>query len=263
MIRKIIPLFIIITFIISSCFNGTNVPSLVKKKFEELYPNNKEVQWVTKDSEKYTATFKQDDKSYIANFSKYGIWLETKSVVAESAIPPISVAYVKQFYPKATIAENYKLKNPDGDFFEIDVKKDTLTFAIIFDKEGKLFSDDNNVLLKNFKKMYTNPADVKWVRAEDGNFDVFFKDNGKACKVSFTIDGTWIETQTIAAETEVPAIAFEYIKRSYRPYELKGIIFEKTSNADLFNIVIINKGKEINLYFDLEGNFIRKEGDIK
>lgn len=263
MIRKLLMLLILLSFMLSSCFNSTNVPSLVEKKFKELYPHNKDVQWVEKENSKFVATFKQDEKPLIAYFSKYGIWLETKSVIPETAVPAISVGYVKQFYPKATVIGNYTLKNPDGDFFEIDVKKDTTIFAVIFNKDGKLFTDDNNVLLKNFKKMYSNPTDVKWVRADDGNFDVFFKDQGKSCKVSFTIDGTWIETQTIATETEVPAIAFSYIKKNFRAYELKGIIFVKNSDSDLFNIVILMKGKEINLYFDLEGNFIRKEGDIK
>ena len=263
MIRKLLILLILFSFILSSCFNGTNVPSLVKKKFEELYPKNKEVQWVNKENDKFAANFKQDEKTYIAYFSKYGIWLETKSSIPEASVPPISVGYVKQFYPKATIVDHFSVKNPDGDFFEIDVKKDTTTFAVVFDKNGKLFTDDNNVLLKNFKKMFTNPTDVKWVRADDGNFDVFFKDQGKACKVSFTIDGKWIETQTIATETEVPAIAFNYVKSNYRSYELKGIIFVKSNDSELFDIVILMKGKEINLYFDLEGNFVKKEGDNK
>jgi len=244
---------------LSSCFNGTNVPSLVKKKFEELYPNNKQVQWVGKENTKYVATFKQDEKTMIASFSKYGIWLETKSAIPETIVPAISVGYVKQFYPKAHIAENYTVKNPDGTFFEIDVKKDTSTLVVIFDKDGKLFSDENNALLRNFKKMYPNPSDVKWVRADDGKFDVFFKDQGKVCKVSFAIDGHWIETQTLASETEVPEIAFTYIKKNFKSYELKGIIFVKSTDSDLFDIVILVKDKEINLYFDLEGNFVKKD----
>jgi len=263
MFRKLLIFVILVSFMLSSCFNGNNIPSLVKKKFEELYPKNKEVQWVVKGNDKFVATFKLDEKNMIASFSKYGIWLETKSSIPETAVPAISIGYVKQFYPKASIIENYNVKNPDGDFFEIDVKKDTSVIAVIFDKEGKLFSDDNNVLLKKFKKMYPNPTDVKWVRAGDGNFDVFFKDQGKACKVSFTIDGTWIESQTIATETEVPEIAFNYIKKNFRSYELKGIIFVKKIDSDLFDIVILLKGKEINLYFDLEGNFVKKEGDTK
>jgi hypothetical protein len=261
--KKLFILFVLLSFILSSCFNGTNVPSLVKKKFDELYPHTKEVQWVEKENTQFIATFKQDKKNIIASFSKYGIWLESKTTIVEADVPAISVGYVKQFYPKATITVNYSLKNPDGDFFEIDVKKDTSTFAVIFDKDGKLFSDENNLLLKNFKKMYPNPSEVKWVRADDGNFDVFFKDQGKVCKVSFTIDGKWIETQTIASETEVPEIAFTYIKKNFKASEIKGIIFVKSSGADMFNIVILAKGKEINLYFDLEGNFLNREGDTK
>lgn len=256
-------LAVLLIFILTSCFNGTNVPSLVKKKFKELYPHMKEVQWVENKNSNFLATFKQDEKNKIASFSKYGIWLETKYAIPETTVPEISVGYVKQFYPKAIITENYSVKNPDGDFFEIDVKKDTSTFAVIFDKDGKLFRDDNNILLRNFKKMYPNPSDVKWVRAVDGKFDVFFKDQGKVCKVSFTIDGKWIETQTLASETEVPEIAFTYIKKNFKGYDLKGIIFVKSTDSDLFDIVILVKGKEMNLYFDLEGNFVKKDETTK
>jgi hypothetical protein len=263
MIRKIITLAILFSFILSSCFNGTNVPSLVKKKFKEMYPNIKEVQWVENKNFNFVANFKQEDKNMIASFSKYGIWLESKNNIPETAVPAISISYITQFYPEANITDKFSVKNPDGDFFEVDVKKDTTTFAVIFDKDGKLFRDDNNVLLKNFKKMYPNPSDVKWVRADDGKFDVFFKDQGKVCKVSYAINGNWIESQTLATETEVPAVAFTYIKKAFKAYELKGIIFVKTTDSELFNIVIQVKDKEYNLYFDLEGNFIKKDEALK
>jgi hypothetical protein len=261
--RKIFTSAILITIILSSCFNGTNAPSLVKKKFNELYPKVKDVQWVETKNSSFTASFNQDGKDKLASFSKYGIWLDTRFIIKETEIPGISVNYVKQFYPSDSIKNLYSVKNSDGEFYEIEVKKDTSTFAVTFDKDGKLFRDDNNVLLKNFKKMYSNPSDVKWVRADDGKFDVFFKDNGKVCKVSYSINGDWIESQTIASETEVPAIAFTYIKKNFKAYELKGIIFVKTTDSDLFNIVIQVKDKEINLYFDLEGNFIKRDEPAK
>ena len=259
MIRKLFAVSILFAFILSSCLNDASVPSLVKKRFKELYPDTKEVKWLEKENSKFVATFKLDGKDMIASFSKYGIWQETKNMILATDIPPISAGYVKQFYPKAIIAQNYAVKNADGDFFELDVKKDSSSFSVLFDKDGKLFKDDNNVLLKNFKKMYPNPSDVEWKRAKDGKFDVFFKDQGKACKVSFAMDGKWIETETLASETEVPEIAFAYIKKNFKAYEIKGIIFVKTTDTELFNFVVQLKEKDFNLYFDLEGNFIKKE----
>jgi hypothetical protein len=256
--RNFILLAIVSLITFSSCFNGTNAPSLVKKKFNELYPKTNNVEWVENSNSSFTATFSQDNKTIMASFSKYGIWLDTKYAIPESDVPAISVAYIKQFYPADSIKEMYAVKNPDGDFFEINVQKDTLLFSVMFDKEGKLFRDDNNVLLRNFKKMFSNPSDVKWVRAGDDRFDVFFKDNGKACKVSFTINGDWIETQTLASETEVPEGAFTYLKKNYKAFELKGIIFVKSNDSEFFNIVILHKEQELNLYFDIEGNFIKK-----
>ena len=142
----------------------------------------------------------------------------SKDAAGKTAIDSVKIEVKSN--PSLSTAPLEFSPNGDGMMDKLAFGNPKITFAYlsvkIFDKEGKLFSDDYNLLLKNFKKMFSNPTDVVWEKASDGNFDVLFKDQGKACKVSFRIDGTWIETQTMANETEVPEIALTYVKKNFR-----------------------------------------------
>jgi hypothetical protein len=232
---------------------------MVKKKFSEMYPKVKEIAWGKDASGYYTASFTFEEKNWVASYSQYGNWIESKYPITEAEAPAIATAYVVQFYPGAKVKGHFAITIPEGSYIQLMVEKDTALFPVLFEKDGKLFKDDHNAILKKFKEMYPYPKDVKWEQTENGNFDVFLQDKGKACRVSFTLDGNWVETQTIAAESEVPEKAFEYISKNFKGFDVRGIIFVKNTESNFFEVVVGKDTREVNLFFDIEGNFIKKE----
>jgi hypothetical protein len=109
--------------------NSAQVPVAVKTSFEKAYPGVKTVKW-EKEKGDFEAGFKQGSKEMSAVFKTDGTQMESELEIKTAELPAQVLAYVKQNYKGASIAEAAKItKTATGEVnYEAEVKGKDLLF---------------------------------------------------------------------------------------------------------------------------------------
>ncbi len=71
----------------ATSFAAEKTPAATKEAFSKKFPNATEVKWGKEEEHNYEAEFKLDGKTYSANFSDTGEWLETESPFTFNELP--------------------------------------------------------------------------------------------------------------------------------------------------------------------------------
>jgi|GEM_PF-2610016 len=81
---------------------GNQPPGEVTTSFKQKYPSYTSGDWTMEDGQ-YSTTYMKDGKSYRANFSNTGQWLDTRNDVVLDDLPaPVKEAYQNSPYGSAT-----------------------------------------------------------------------------------------------------------------------------------------------------------------
>ncbi len=105
-----------------------------------------------------------------------------------------------------------------------------------------------------FTKNYPGVAAV-WEK-EKGNFEAGFKKNGRSTSALFEPGGTFLESEIIIKESELPAAARTYLVANYKNKHIKE--YSKTTKAD--GTISYEAGADdMDLSFDSNGHLIGKE----
>lgn len=105
-----------------------------------------------------------------------------------------------------------------------------------------------------FTKNY--PGAVASWENKKGNFEAGFKKNGKAMSALFEPGGTFLESEIIIKESELPASARTYLAANYKNKQKKE--FAKTTKAD-GTIIYEAESDDMDLSFDRNGHLLGKE----
>jgi hypothetical protein len=107
-----------------------------------------------------------------------------------------------------------------------------------------------------FTKSYPG-LNAKWEK-ENGNYEARFKKDGKLMSATFQPDGKFLKSEMVIKESELPAVALNYIKTNYKGKRVKESF--KITGAD----GVVSFEAEIDdrdVIFDANGKYLREDKD--
>ena len=105
-----------------------------------------------------------------------------------------------------------------------------------------------------FQKQYPN-TNATWDR-ETAGYEVNFKKDGKEMSAIIDENGTFVETETMIAVSELPPSISNYMKEHYKGMKVKEAARIVKANGDVnYEAEITHK----DIVFDGNGKFIREE----
>lgn len=126
--------------LISLVFSGTSlaVPDSVERAFDNKYPDAKKVEWEVDANGFWEAGFEEDDKSYRADYTKEGDWVETERSIDFEDLPDDVQTAIKMENGDREITEIEEVDNAKkGRFFDVEFKQDGKNQDVEYDFNGK------------------------------------------------------------------------------------------------------------------------------
>lgn len=122
----------------------TNVPSLVKAKFNALYPHAEKVKW---DVEKpnYEVNFEDDDTENSLLFDPKGNIVEIETALEEDNMPEAIEKSIETNFKGWELKEGAKIVRNGKTTYEAELKKGEKKMDAIFTPDGKLVKKKTNV----------------------------------------------------------------------------------------------------------------------
>lgn len=253
--KKFALLLTLIAFVLASCNKG-GAPKNVKAKFDEMYMGATEVVWAKQADGNFLATFKFEEGEWTALFGADGMWLKSTKKLDEATFPAKGVEYLKLFYEGQT-PSYMMVKDSIGETYLAEMTKDETKMEVIFDMNGQVMKDENNVVFAKFMEKYPAASDFAWSKKEDGNFMVAFTSEGKAWKSAFAADGNWLYSENILKQEEYPEAIVNYFKKM-KGVEVKEVKIKQTAEKESFEVLTVLKDVETCFIFDKEGKFVEK-----
>lgn len=129
-----------------------------------------------------------------------------------------------------------------------------------------LFSCENNYekevpeeIRLSFKESYPNASDVVWSLKELG-YEVDFKEESGAVELEYDKDGKIVEEEVIISEAELPDNIIKYLEENYPQLHIGEASIEKNNGETVYELELLNGFfRDIELEFDINGEFLRKE----
>ncbi len=122
--------------------------------------------------------------------------------------------------------------------------------------------------VEDFKKQYADASNVSWTK-EDDNYNVFCISENQKITSTYGTDGEWLLSKFAISTSEIPSPANEYFKKNYKSkgYSIKNVqLVKEPGDKSYYCIEIKGESKNssaIELFFDLEGNFLKKTEPIE
>jgi phage gp46-like protein len=107
-----------------------------------------------------------------------------------------------------------------------------------------------------FKKAHPNTK-VSWDIEEDG-YEAEFKMNGKNASENYSLNGEKMATEIEIEATELPKKAVQYIEKNHSGKKIKETAkITDAKGVVTFEIELKIDGKNTDLLFDINGNFLK------
>jgi len=101
-----------------------DVPKAVQKTFENKYPGENDPDWHKDDNGNYESNFKIDGKSFRADFSPNGEWIETESDIDKKDLPKAVIDVIDNQFPDSEITEIEEVDHySKGKFYDVEFKQ--------------------------------------------------------------------------------------------------------------------------------------------
>lgn len=79
----------------------------------------------------------------------------------------------------------------------------------------------NESILATFNQMFTNATNVKWSKENKKEWEAEFWLYGTKVSANFLNDGSWVETETEIAISQLPVPIIDYIKSNHPGHAIK------------------------------------------
>ena len=130
-------LFIVALALPLSMF-AQKAPDAVQAAFKKRFPTVTKVGYDKEKNGEYEAGFKINGVKMSANFTPEGVWRETESEIAATALPATVTKSIAAKYPQAKIVGAAKIETADkGVCYEADLKTGLKKTEVLFDATGK------------------------------------------------------------------------------------------------------------------------------
>lgn len=122
-------------------------------------------------------------------------------------------------------------------------------------------------VLDAFQKAYPNAKDLEYEEEQrDGKtyYEIEYWENKKQYDALYTPDGVLIEKEEEIALSEVPEAVVQAVKKEYPSGKLKKKaekVMDAQGNLAGYEIEVKERGKEWDVYTDVNGKILRKEED--
>jgi Putative beta-lactamase-inhibitor-like, PepSY-like len=109
-----------------------------------------------------------------------------------------------------------------------------------------------------FAAKFPNATGVKWEKENTKEYEASFKSNNTDMSANFNHDGSWVETETEIAISELPAVVSSAIMTKYPGAVIKGADkIEKPGGKTTYEADIKLNGKNKELLLNADGSFIK------
>ena len=95
-----------------------------------------------------------------------------------------------------------------------------------------------------FAKKFSTAAEVKWEKENAKEYEANFKINGISMSANFSIDGTWLETETTISVADLPANISTAIAKKYNGCSITGADKIENSKGEILFEADIKWGKK-------------------
>lgn len=118
-------------------FAGLKVPEAVKAAFVKQFPAATNVKWGKENAREWESNFVMEGKTYSANYSSAGVWLETER---QSSVKELPENVTKTFYEKhhgIVIREVMIIETSKGEIrYEIEFKQGLKLKEYLYSADG-------------------------------------------------------------------------------------------------------------------------------
>jgi hypothetical protein len=116
----------------------------------------------------------------------------------------------------------------------------------------------------SFQNSYKGAKAEKWEKEKDGNYEAEFDWNKAEMSANFNADGKLIQSEQEIKTTELPKTVSDYVTKNYAGYTISEAAKITDAAGAISYEAEVKKGKEeMDLIFDSNGNFLKKEIEIK
>lgn len=130
-------------FSFSACGqSGNDVPAQVKSAFALKFPKATNVKWGRENEKEWEAEFKNDGRSYSANFDNSGTWMETEYRINLSEIPVQVKATLDKEASGSKIKVSELSETKDGKFYEFVIGKGEGKAELVIDSTGNVVKNE-------------------------------------------------------------------------------------------------------------------------
>jgi hypothetical protein len=130
-------IILLLILVVSATALAKEVPAAVKAAFTKKNPGAASVKWDKENAHEYEAGLKLEGKSYSANFSDTGNWLETESSIAFGDLPlKVQEAHNKA-HKGSTVKAAAKIETAKGETkYEVEYKNGKKTKEAFYGEDG-------------------------------------------------------------------------------------------------------------------------------
>ena len=127
----------ICVMVLSMAAFATDAPKAVKEAFAKKFPAATNVKWVKENAHEYEAGFKQNGKSFSANYSDKGEWLETESAMEFNLLPKKIQQSFNTSHKGARVKAVAKIETSKGiTKYEVEFKNGKKTVEEFYAEDG-------------------------------------------------------------------------------------------------------------------------------
>ncbi|HVT86887.1 MAG TPA: PepSY-like domain-containing protein [Chitinophagaceae bacterium] len=111
---------------------------------------------------------------------------------------------------------------------------------------------------KAFAAKFPNATNVKWGKENASEYEAEFKLNGQPVSANFKLDGSWVETESSIAVSDLPPAVTNAIKAKY-----PGTILNKAEKVEMpggktvYETVVKVNGKKKEIEINPDGTFVK------
>ena len=129
----------ICVMVLSVAAFATDAPKAVKEAFAKKFPSATNVKWDKENAHEYEAAFKQNGKSFSANYSDKGDWLETESTIEFNMLPQKIQQSFKTNHKEAAVKVAAKIETSKGvTKYEVEFKSGKKTVEEFYAEDGSI-----------------------------------------------------------------------------------------------------------------------------
>ncbi|MCC9044419.1 PepSY-like domain-containing protein [Myroides sp. M-43] len=257
--------------------NEKQLPEQSKSFIKSVFPNAsfRHVAKVTKPNYYGTTYASSLDNRVEIDFDNAGNWTEVE--MSDNSALPIGflkseVPHILEFVNKnhkgqsiieldRNIKKGFEITLNNNLELIFNLKQEFVGVDLDLDKDETLINaSELPQLAQNFLKEYFNTANIVLVKHEldkEGDEYKVYLSNG--FKIEFNQVGEWLQVETRRMETIplalIPVRAMTYINSNYSAFKIESIEREQAN----YQIELVNGKQEVELLFDREGNFLRKD----